>query len=189
MHKSIEAMSSFILMIDIQERLLPAMFNKDNIIANSSKLLTSARELSVPAIISEQYPKGIGSTIPELKALIPDDSPVIEKLEFSCCANPGFGDAFLNLRFNSGTKDTAILFGIETHICVLSTAIDLMEKYNLHVVVAADSCGSRTPDNHSLALQAMRDVGCLVVPTETVIYQLLGRAGTPQFKALLPLFK
>ncbi|MBQ6001376.1 MAG: isochorismatase family protein, partial [Synergistaceae bacterium] len=83
MHKSIEAMSSFILMIDIQERLLPAMFNKDNIIANSSKLLTSARELSVPAIISEQYPKGIGSTVPELKALIPDDSPVIEKLEFS----------------------------------------------------------------------------------------------------------
>ena len=189
MRKSIEAMSSFILMIDIQERLLPAMYNKDNILANSLKLLTAARELSLPAIISEQYPKGIGPTVPELKALIPEGSPVIDKTEFSCCANSAFGDAFLNLRFNSGTKDTAVLFGVETHICVLATAADLLDKYNLNVIIAADSCDSRTPDNHSLALQAMRDIGCLVVPTETVIYQLLGRAGTPQFKALLPLLK
>ena len=177
------------LMIDIQERLLPAMYNKDEVLANSQKLLTSARELSIPLMISEQYPKGIGATVPELSALITDDSPVIDKTEFSCCNNPGFGDAFLNLRFNSGTKDTAILFGIETHICVLATALDLQEKYNLNVVIAADSCGSRSRDNHSLALEAMRSAGCFVVPSETVIYQLLGKAGTPQFKALLPLFK
>ena len=189
MRKSIEAMSSFILMIDIQERLLPAMYNKDEVLSNSVKLLTSARELSLPAKISEQNPKGIGSTVPELKALIPDDSPRIEKTEFSCCANPGFGDAFLNLRFSSGTKDTAILFGIETHICVLGTALDLQEKYNLNVVVAADACGSRSRENHTLALEAMRAAGCFVVPTESVIYQLLGKAGTPQFNALLPLFK
>ncbi len=189
MRKSIEAMSSFMLMIDIQERLLPAMYNKDEVLANSQKLLTSARELSIPLMISEQYPKGIGATVPELSALIPEGSPVIDKTEFSCCNNPGFGDAFLNLRFNSGTKDTAILFGIETHICVLATALDLQEKYNLNVVIAADSCGSRSRDNHSLALEAMRSAGCFVVPSETVIYQLLGKAGTPQFKALLPLFK
>ena len=189
MRKSIEAMSSFLIMIDIQERLLPAIHNKDEVLSNSIKLLTAARELSIPAIISEQYPKGIGPTVSELKPLIPDGSPVIDKVEFSCCANPGFGDAFLNLRFNSGTKDTAILFGIETHICVLGTAIDLQEKYNLNVIIAADSCGSRTRENHSLALEAMRSMGCLVVPTETVIHHLLGKAGTPQFKALLPLFK
>ena len=189
MRKSIEAMSSFMLMIDIQERLLPAMHNKDEVIANSQKLLTSARELSLPVMISEQYSKGIGPTVPELSALIPEGSPVIDKTEFSCCANTGFGDAFLNLRFNSGTKDTVILFGIETHICVLATALDLQEKYNLNVVVAADSCGSRSRENHSLAIEAMRAAGCFVVPTETVIYQLLGKAGTPQFKALLPLFK
>ena len=189
MRKSIEVMSSFMLMIDIQERLLPAMHNKDEVLSNSARLLTAAKELSLPAIISEQYPKGIGPTVPELSALIPEGSPVIGKTEFSCCANPGFGDAFLNLRFNSGTKDTAILFGIETHICVLGTAFDLMEKYGLNVVVAADACGSRTRENHALALEAMRASGCLVVPTETVIYHMLGRAGTPQFKALLPLFK
>ena len=189
MHKSIKARSSFLLMIDIQERLIPAVYNKEEVFSNSVRLLTAARELSIPAIISEQYPKGIGSTIPELKSLIPEGSPTLEKVEFSCCANPEFGDALLNLNFNSGTKDTAILFGVETHICVLGTAIDMIEKYNLNVVIAADSCGSRTEKNHLLALEAARSIGCLVVPTETTIYHMLEKAGTPQFKALLPLFK
>ena len=189
MFKSLNAASAFMLMIDIQERLIPAVYNKDEVIANSAKLLTAAKELSLPVMFSEQYPKGIGSTIPELKALIPGGSPYIEKTEFSCCANSGFGDAFLNLRFNSGTKDTAIIFGVETHICVLGTAIGLQEKFGLNVVIAADACGSRSPENHRLALEAMRQAGCFVVPSETVIYQLLGKSGTPQFKALLPLFK
>ena len=189
MRKSIKARSSFLLMIDMQERLLPAIFNKDEIIKNSVRLLTAAKELSVPLIATEQYPKGIGATIPELKNLIPEDSDIVEKVEFSCCAAPKFGDAVLNLNFNTGTKDTVILFGVETHICVLGTAIDLIEKYNFNVVIAADACGSREEKNHVLALDAARSLGCLVVPTETVVYHMLGKAGTPQFKALLPLFK
>ena len=189
MRKSITARSSFLLMIDMQERLLPAIFNKDEIIKNSVRILTAARELSVPMIATEQYPKGIGATIPELKNLIPEDTTIMEKVEFSCCAAPSFGDAFLNLSFNSGTKDTVILFGVETHICVLATAIELIEKYNLNVVIAADACGSREEKNHNLALDAARSLGCLVVPTETVVYHMLEKAGTPQFKALLPLFK
>ena len=189
MHKSIKARSSFLLMIDIQERLIPAVYNKEEVINNSVRLLKAANELEVPAIISEQYPKGIGATIPELKVLIQEGSTVLEKVEFSCCNNSEFGDALLNLNFNSGTKDTAILFGIETHICVLGTALDMIEKYNLNVVIAADACGSRTEKNHLLALEAARSMGCLVVPTETIIYHMLEKAGTPQFKALLPLFK
>jgi len=189
LHKSINAMSSFLLMIDIQERLIPAIYNKDEVLENSTRLLKAAKELSLPVIFSEQYPKGIGSTVPELKTLIPEGSELIEKTEFSCCKNSSFGDAFLNMRFNSGTKDTAVLFGVETHICVLGTAIDMIEKYHLNVVIAADACGSRTPENHNLALEAMRSIGCLVVPSETVIYHMLRKAGTPQFKALLPLFK
>ena len=176
-------------MIDMQERLLPAIFNKDEIIKNSVRILTAARELSVPVIATEQYPKGIGSTVPEIKNLIPEGSTVMEKVEFSCCAAQGFGDAILNLNFNTGTKDTVILYGVETHICVLATAMDLMEKYNLNVVIAADACGSRDEKNHELALEAARSLGCLVVPTETVVYHMLEKAGTPQFKALLPLFK
>ncbi|MBR6901068.1 MAG: isochorismatase family protein [Synergistaceae bacterium] len=189
MRKSITACSSFLLMIDMQERLLPAVFNKNEIIKNSVRILTAARELSVPMIITEQYPQGIGATIPELKNLISEDTEIMEKVEFSCCAAQKFGDSFLNLSFNSGTKDTAILFGVETHICVLATAIDLIEKCNLNVVIAADACGSREEKNHTLALDAARALGCLVVPTETVVYHMLEKAGTPQFKALLPLFK
>ncbi len=189
MRRSIKARSSFLLMIDIQERLMQAVFNKDEVIRNSSRLLTAAGELSVPSIVTEQYPKGIGSTLPELKELIQEGTSVIEKTEFSCCEAEGFADAFLNLSFSSGTKDTVILFGVETHICVLATAIDMLEKYNLNVVVAADACGSRTEENHKLALDALRSIGCLVVPTETVIYHMLSKAGTPEFKKLLPLFK
>ena len=189
MRRSIKARSSFLLMIDIQERLMPAIYNKDEIMTNSVRILTSARQLSVPSIITEQYPKGIGPTVPELKELIPEGSSIIAKTEFSCCEAHDFSDAFLNLNFNSGTKDTAILFGVESHICVLATAIDLQEKYNLNVVIAADACGSRTEQNHKLALDAMRSLGFLVVPTETVIYHMLEKAGTPDFKALLPLFK
>ena len=189
MHRSIKAGSSFLLMIDVQERLIPAIYNRDEVVNNSMKILTAARELSVPLIVSEQYPKGIGPTLNELKSLIPQDTTILEKVEFSCCANPKFGDAFLNLSFGSGTKDTVILFGVETHICVLATAIDIIEKYNLNIVVAADACGSRNEENHKLALDALRSIGCLVVPTETVIYHMLGKAGTPEFKALLPLFK
>ena len=176
-------------MIDIQERLMPAVFNKDEIIQNSIRILTAAKELSLPMIVTEQYPKGIGQTLPELKNLIPEDITIINKTEFSCCNAHDFSDSFLNLNFNSGTKDTAVLFGVESHICVLATAMDLIEKYNLNVVIAADSCGSRTEQNHKLALEAARSIGCLVVPTETIIYHMLEKSGTPQFKALLPLFK
>ena len=91
--------------------------------------------------------------------------------------------------FGSETKDTAILFGVETHICVLATALDIIDKYKFNVVIAADACGSRTEQNHKLALEAARSAGCFVVPTETIIYQMLRKAGTPEFKALLPLFK
>ena len=176
-------------MIDIQERLMPVIFNKGEVIQNSTKILTAAKELLLPLIVTEQYPKGIGPTLPELKNLISNDTAIIEKTEFSCCQAQQFGEAFLNMSFTSDSRDTAILFGVESHICVLATAIDLIEKYNLNVVIAADSCGSRTEKNHKLALEAARDLGCFVVPTETIIYHMLERAGTPEFKALLPLFK
>ncbi len=176
-------------MIDIQEKLLPVINNHDKILNNAIKLLSAANVLKVPSIVSEQYPKGIGKTVKELKNLLPADLETLEKIEFSVCANEKFGDAFLNLKFDSGSRDSVILFGVESHICVLGTAIDLIEKYNLNVFVAADACGSRDPENHNLALNSMRDIGCFVVPTETIIYHMLGKAGTPEFKKLLPLFK
>ena len=189
MSKFLNAQSSFFIMIDLQEKLLPAIFNNEKIISNSTKLLTAADVLNIPVIVSRQYIKGIGDTVPELKKLLPKNIDPLDKIEFSCCRNEKFSDAFLNMKFDSGSRDTAILFGVESHICVLGTAIDLIEKYNLNVVIAADSCGSRTEDNHNFALQAARDLGCFVIPTETIIYHMLAKAGTPEFKKLLPLFK
>ncbi len=189
MSKFLNTQSSFLIMIDIQEKLLPAIFNQTEILNNSIKLLTAAQTLNVPLIVSRQYPKGIGDTVSELKKLLPENLTPIDKTEFSVCQNEKFSDAFLNLKFDSGSRDTAILFGVESHICVLGTAIDLIEKYNLNVVIAADATGSRTEANHKLALEAAKNFGCMIYPVETIIYQMLGQAGTPEFKKLLPLFK
>ncbi len=97
MRRSIKAQSSFLLMIDIQERLMPVIYNKDEVIKNSSRLLKAASELSVPLIVTEQYPKGIGSTLPELKNLIPEGTGIIDKTEFSCCDASGFGLSLIHI--------------------------------------------------------------------------------------------
>ena len=183
MHTCVRAQSVFFLMIDIQERLLPAIFEKERVIQNSVRLLAAARDFEAPLIVTEQYPKGIGPMVPELAGLLPPGTPCLTKTAFSCCGAEGFNDAV-----NATGRETAVLFGIETHICVLSTAMDLLAR-GMKVVLAADACSSRTEANYALGLAAVRDCGGLVVPTETVVYQMMGEAGTPQFKALLPLFK
>lgn len=172
-----------LLMIDIQTRLLPSIAGYEAVRANARRLLQAAGVLSLPVIYTEQYPKGIGSTAEELVAVLPERTRYFEKTAFSCCDEPGFFDMF-----QDGEKFVTVIFGVESHICVLSTAMDLLSR-GRKVVVAADACGSRNEDNHALALDALRSCGAGIVPTETVIYQLLGKAGTPEFKELLPLFK
>lgn len=170
-------------MVDVQERLLPAISGHEGVVQNSVRLMKAADVLKVPALYTEQYPKGIGPTVAPLLEALPASTSRFEKTAFSCCEEPGFREKFEGLK-----RKTVVLFGIETHICILSTAADLIgEGYD--VVLAADACGSRNPDNHATAMVALRDLGCTVVPTETVVYRLLGAAGTPEFKALLPLFK
>ena len=186
MHTPVQASSAFLLMIDLQERLLPAIDGHEAVLRNSVRLLTAAGELGVPLIVTEQYPRGIGPTVPGLSALIPQGVEPLSKVSFSCCAAPGFDGALAAVK--GASRGTAILFGVETHICVLTTAMDLLAR-GLNVVLASDACGSRARENHALALDAARAEGVFVAPTETVVYQMLGEAGTPAFKALLPLFK
>ncbi len=170
-------------MVDVQERLLPSIAEHESVTRNCVRLLKAADVLKVPVLYTEQYPKGIGSTVAPLLEALPASTPRFEKTAFSCCGEPGFKEKFGELQ-----RKTAVLFGIETHICILSTAADLVgEGYD--VVLASDACSSRNPDNHATALAALRSLGCTVVPTEAVVYRLLGAAGTPEFKALLPLFK
>ena len=183
MFKSIEAKNSALLMIDIQERLMPSISGKDAVLRNAVRLLTAAKVLELPLLVTEQYPKGIGPTLFQLASLIPPGTPRLDKMSFSCCGLAGFDEAL-----NALGRPVTIVFGIETHICILSTVMDLIDL-GRSVVLAADACGSRDPEHHALALETARWAGALVVPTETVVYRMLGSAGTPEFKALLPLFK
>jgi nicotinamidase-related amidase len=174
---------TLVLMGDMQERLLPAIDRQEAVAQNATRLLKVAGVLSVPVMYTEQYPKGIGATVPEVLSAMPDGASRFEKMSFSCCGEPGFTKAF-----QACARSLTVVFGIETHICVLSTIQDLRAREH-NVALVADASGSRDRQNHDLAVAAARDCGVLVVPTETVVYQLLGRAGTPEFKSLLPLFK
>ena len=171
------------LLVDVQERLLPSISGNEIVIQNSVRLLKAANVLQLPSLYTEQYPKGIGPTVARLAESLPKSADRFEKTAFSCCDEPGFEDELRALK-----RETIVLFGIETHICILSTAVDLIAA-GYKVVLASDACGSRNPDNHAAALAAIGASGAAVVPTETIVYQLLKKAGTPEFKELLPLFK
>ncbi len=170
-------------MIDVQERLLPAISNHETIHRNILKLARASEVLDIPFCFTEQYPKGLGSTDGAILEALPKNALRFEKGTFSCCDEEGFDDVV-----SKQNRPVTVLFGIETHICVLATVLDLLGKKR-PVVVAADACGSRSPENATLAGEAMRGAGAFVLPTETIIYHIMGRSGTPEFKALLPLFK
>ena len=172
------------LMIDIQERLLPSIHANDAVVANSRRLLAAARLLDVPVFYTEQYPKGIGVTVGELMKALPETAKRFEKTHFSCVDEPGFKD-FL---YDQDVQTVTVVWGTEAHICVLSTVMDMLDCGKRVAVVSDASC-SRTRENRDMAMDAMRAAGALVLPTETVVYQLLGRSGTDAFKAMLPFFK
>ncbi|NLL37867.1 MAG: isochorismatase family protein [Fretibacterium sp.] len=175
------------LLVDIQEKLLPVITGHETVLLNSIRLLKAARIFQTPLLVTEQYPKGIGPTVAALKELFPAGTPtptkILSKTTFSCCGAPGFSEALDSLN-----RPFTILFGIETHICLLATLEELQAE-GRNVLLAADACGSRNPEHHALALDAARACGAAVLPTETLIYRMLGDSARPEFKELLPLFK
>ena len=175
--------STQMLMVDVQERLLPAISGHEDIRRNILRLSRASEVLHVPFFYTEQYPKGLGPTDGEILSSLPKGARRFEKNYFSCCDEEGFNDFF-----ELSSPNRIVLFGIETHICILTTLLDLLAR-GRKVVLAADACGSRAPENAALALKAASAAGALVVPTETIIYQLMGQSGTAEFKTLLPLFK
>lgn len=175
--------SAQFLMVDVQEKLIPAISGHEAILENILKLAAASKELSVPFLFTEQNPRGLGCTSGAILEAVGKTAPRFEKIHFSCCDEEGF-QTFLSRQ----ERPVTVVFGIETHICVLATVLDLLEK-GRSVAVAADASGSRDACHAALALSAMTAAGALVIPSETVIYHLMGRAGTPEFKALLPLFK
>jgi len=178
----IERQRSCLLVIDVQERLLPAMAEGGNVVANAAVLIKAANRLGVPVLLSEQYPKGLGPTVAALSALVPE-GPAVAKTEFSCAAAPGYLD-----RLRATGRDQLVLAGIEAHVCVLQTALQF-RSLGYAVFVVADAVSSRKPESVGLALARMREAGAVPVTTEMVLFEWLGRAGTAEFKELSALIR
>ena len=181
----VDATKASLLLVDMQERLLPAMMGGLDVEERCAILLKTAKALDVPVTLSEQYPKGLGHTVPALEEQAAG-SPVFAKLAFSC-----WRDAALKkhmIAHHEAGRPLVILAGIEAHVCVLQTAIDLAAA-GFGVFAVADAMASRALASHTLALERMRQSGVSVVTTEMVVFELLREAGTPQFKALSALIR
>lgn len=166
-----------LVIVDIQDRLAVVMEERQNVISNSLHLIEAAKLLDIPIILTEQYPKGLGPTVNEIREALPSYKPV-EKITFSCCGEP----AFMNSLSAKGKKKV-MLAGMETHVCVLQTCLGLLQEgYAAHVV--ADAVCSRTEDNFRTGIGFMRDAGAVITCTETVLFQLLEKAGTEEFRML-----
>ncbi len=171
-----------LLVVDMQERLLPAIADHERVIQNCVTLTKGAAILGLPMIATEQYRKGLGATVPEVAKAFPSFSP-IEKLAFSACGIPAV-EGF----FEAHARSDVIVCGVEAHVCVAQTCLDLLGS-GLRVFVVADATSSRTLQNYQLAIGRMRDVGAIIVSTEMILFELLERAGTEEFKKILRLVK
>ena len=168
---------SCLLVVDIQEKLLGAMHDGDVVIHNVGILLQAAGRLEVPVVASEQYPQGLGPTVAAVAEYFPDaSSSPVSKLAFSCAADQGYMDRLLPLK-----RKHAVIVGIEAHVCVLQTALELTDEGYLCFVVA-DAVSSRTPEDLMLALERMKANGCEIVTTEMVLFEWLRAAGTEEFR-------
>ncbi len=174
------------LIIDMQDKLLPAMSGAQDALANSTRLVQAAARLSLPVTVSQQYPRGIGATVEDLRRHLPNDCVTLDKMSFSCMRDDALRRRIEQLAADG--RDQVIVCGIETHVCVLQTALEIVAA-GLQCFVVADATASRAPDSKELAITRMQAAGVNVVTTEMAIFEWLGIAGTPDFKALMPLVK
>lgn len=178
----LNAADACLLVVDIQDKLLPAVRDREAVVANTRVLLEAATTLGVPVLASEQYPKGIGHMVPDVAELLPEGA-VVEKVHFSCLADPAFAQRFAALG-----RSQAVVVGLEAHVCVLQTAEQLLSA-GKDVFVVADAVSSRVEASHALALRRLEADGARIVTTEMVVFEWLGQAGTPVFRELSRLIK
>lgn len=171
-----------LLIIDLQERLLPKIHNRVQITGNIRKLIRFAQVVRLPVFLTEQYPKGLGRTVAEVREELPTYEP-IEKVTFSA-----FGEAVFEEKLRAAELSTLLVAGIEAHICVNQTTLDALARgYSVHVL--ADATGSRHEANWRIGLEKMRQAGAIISSFETATYEILVQADTPTFREVLPLFK
>lgn len=170
------------LCVDIQERLLPHIHGHEELVRRSATLIKGLRILDVPILVTEQYTKGLGVTVSEIAAALGTYNP-IEKMSFSCCGNPDVEAAVLGSQ-----RHQIIVFGIEAHVCVQQTVLDLLAQ-GQKVVVLDDCVSSRSANDARVALQRMRDAGATISTMESVLFELLRVSGTQEFKSISALVK
>jgi isochorismate hydrolase len=171
------------VIIDIQEKLFPHIYANEQLAENCRKLISGLLVLEVPLLVTEQYTAGLGPTITPLQEILSESYVPVEKLAFSCCGAPDF----MNKLKLSG-KNSVILMGIETHVCVLQTALDLLENGFVPVIVE-DCVSSRKTADKQIAIERMRSEGCVITSLESILLELCRAAGTDKFKAISRLIK
>lgn len=168
--------------IDYQERLVPAMSGKEELIETAAKLIKGFEILGMPVILTQQYPKGLGQTIPEIKDINPN-AQVIDKAAFSAWEDEGFIEAF-----KKTGRNVAVVMGIETHVCEQQTVLDMIDEgYTVYVPV--DCVASRKNLDRDTAIERMRQAGAIITTYESVLFELLVTSKVPEFKAISSLVK
>jgi nicotinamidase-related amidase len=168
----LEADRTTLVVVDVQEAFRKAIPGFDRIAKATATLIEGAEAIGIPIVISEQYPKGLGETVPEVAEHLPDGVEPLEKVVFAASEAEGF---------DLEGRDQVLLCGIETHVCVNQTALDLLAS-GVEVQVAEDAVGSRSGQNKRVGLQKMEGAGAVMTSVETALFELLGRAGTDEFK-------
>ncbi|MEZ4387853.1 MAG: hydrolase [Candidatus Krumholzibacteriia bacterium] len=178
----LEKHRTVLVVIDIQERFRDLLHARDQLLAGAGRLIRAFRELEMPVLVTEHYSRGLGVTMPELRAHLVDITP-IEKIAFSCDGDPGFRKALDALN-----RDQMILCGIEAHVCVYQTARDLMDR-GKQVAIAADAVSARHQADREIGLRHMQRIGVQVMNVDMILFEILREAQTADFKRIQPILK
>jgi nicotinamidase-related amidase len=174
---------SVLVVIDMQEPFLNVMYGREALVANVALLCQVARIVGVPILTTTQNSARLGSTVPAIAEIVGAETPMLDKLSFSCVASSPFREVLTTLQ-----RRQVLLCGVETHICVCQTAADLLESgYSVHV--APDAVSARTVERHKLGMERIRDLDILPISAEAAVYEWLEQAGTAEFKQILPLVR
>jgi nicotinamidase-related amidase len=180
--------SIVLVVVDVQEKLAAAMGRREQVVATIVRMVRFAELVGAPIVVTRQYPGGLGDTVPEVAAALADAAKtvkvaVVDKMSFCACDEPAFLEALYDT-----ARSQAVIVGMESHICVTQTALTLAKK-TYPVQVVADACCSRRDDDHEVALDRLRTAGVVVTTSESVMYEVVSRAGTDEFKRLLAIVK
>jgi len=170
------------VIVDVQGKLATLMHNKEQFFENAVRMIKSAQVLDIPIFWNEQIPDKLGPTIPPISELFPGQKPLV-KTTFSCCGNPEFV-----ARLESSHRKQVLLAGMETHVCVYQTALDLLQSgFEVHLV--ADAVSSRTPENRQIGIDKIKDAGGQITSVETALFEMLGVADGDAFKQIIKIVK